>query len=78
MTSEETIKIVQDGIEQTAKLVGTFELENGNEYLLYHLNDDELQVSKIVENAEEIILETVSEADMAIVNEFVKTLLEEG
>ena len=44
----------------------------------YDLNDDELQVSKIVENAEEIILETVPEADMAIVNEFVKTLLEEG
>lgn len=77
MASEEKIKVIQNGVEEEAKVVGSFELENGNEYLLYHLTDEDLHVSRVLESSNEIILDTVPEEDMPLIDEFIRTMLEE-
>ncbi len=72
----EKVKINKNGEVKDAEVIGTFELENGNEYLVYHFTDEEVHVSKITNQGHEITLDDVPVEDEPIVNETIQSMLE--
>ncbi len=72
----EKVIINKNGEEKEAVIICKFELENGNEYLVYHFADEEVHVSKIVNDDNEIILDNVPIEDEKTVNETIQSMLE--
>ena len=70
------ILVNKNGVEEEVTVIGSFELENKNEYLMYHSNDDELQVSKINKTNNMTILEDVPFEDETNVTEMIDSILE--
>ncbi len=74
---KEKITVNKDGITVSASVIDTFTSDKGNEYLVYSFEDDEVQVSRIVESETDIKLETVPEEDNVYVTQKVEEILED-
>lgn len=75
MNKEGTIIVTKDGVDQEIYAIGSFEFENGNEYLLYQLND-EIFTSRIVESEKEITLCDITEEELDLIQELIDSILE--
>lgn len=74
---KENVIIEKDGVNVQISVMGTFESNNGNEYLVYRFDDKNIDVSKIVRMDAIIQLVDVPEEDDDFVNETLKHILEE-
>lgn len=77
MNKENMIIVKKDGVDFSVYALGKLKLENGKEFMLYHLeNDDNVQASHIVETDEVIELHDIAADDMILVQEAIDSILE--
>lgn len=74
---KETIMVNKDGVLVEANVMGTFASKNGNEYLVYSFDDDNVQVSKLIRNGDDIQLDFVPSEDEEEVNEMLENIMED-
>lgn len=73
---KETIMVNKDGVLIEANVMGTFDSKNGNEYLVYKFDDDNIQVSKLIRNDDSIQLDFVPSEDEEEVNDMLEDIME--
>lgn len=74
---KETIMVNKDGVLVEANVMGTFASKNGNEYLVYSFDDDNIQVSKLIRNGDNIQLDFVPSEDEEEVNDMLENIMED-
>jgi hypothetical protein len=72
---KETIMVNKDGVLVEANVMGTFASKNGNEYLVY-IFDDDIQVSKLIRNGDNIQLDFVPSEDEEEVDDMLENMME--
>ncbi|MCI9585718.1 MAG: DUF1292 domain-containing protein [Bacilli bacterium] len=72
---KETIMVNKDGVLVEANVMGTFASKNGNEYLVYSFDDD-IQVSKLIRNGDNIQLDFVPSEDEEEVDDMLENMME--
>lgn len=77
MNKEGMISVNQNGVDINIYAIGSFKLENGSEYVLYHLeNDDNIQASRIVETEDNLNLYEITDDEFTLVQEVINSILE--
>ena len=74
---KETIMVNRGGVLVEANVMGTFASKNGNEYLVYSFDDDNIQVSKLIRNGDNIQLDFVPSEDEEEVNDMLENIMED-
>ncbi len=72
---KETIMVNKDGVLVEANVMGTFASKNANEYLVYSFDDD-IQVSKLIRNGDNIQLDFVPSEDEEEVDDMLENMME--
>lgn len=72
---KETIMVNKDDVLVEANVMGTFASKNGNEYLVYSFDDD-IQVSKLIRNGDNIQLDFVPSEDEEEVDDMLENMME--
>ena len=75
---KEVIKVNKDGQETTIEILNCFELGNGKTYVLYSYQDEEdVYASSLVETADELVLDDVTDEEMETIIQILKETNEE-
>ena len=72
---KETIMDNKDCVLVEAYVMGTFASKNANEYLVYSFDDD-IQVSKLIRNGDNIQLDFVPSEDEEEVDDMLENMME--
>lgn len=77
MNKEGIIIVNKDGVDVSVYAIGSFELENGKEYLLYHFeNENDILVSRILEDNNSLNLCEITDEEFALAQEIIDSILE--
>jgi len=77
MNKEGMIIVNKDGVDLGVYAIGSFEHTNGNEYLLYHLEeDDNIFASRIVETDTDLVLYDITDEELVVVQKVIDDILE--
>lgn len=77
MNEEGNIIVNKDGVDVSVYAIGSFEQENGKEYLIYHFeNEDDIHVSRILENKDGLNLCEITDEEFALAQEVIDSILE--